>query len=63
MELEEIKPLEGILKQVSCFKTKSGDGVLIVTTCRLLFKEFNQSFFSVQIPRTLKIQVQRREQK
>lgn len=36
---------------------------MIITSCRLLWKETNQGHFSVSIPRTQKIQVQRREQK
>lgn len=58
MEVDEIKPLEEILEQVKCYWTKgNSEGIMIITSCRLIWKENNHAHFSVFAPRITKIKV------
>ena len=60
MEVDEIKPLEEILEQVKCHWTKgNSEGIIIITSCRLIWKEANHAHFSVSVPRISKIKVNR----
>ena len=38
MKIDELKPFEEVLDQVSCNAMKNIPGVMIVTTCRVLWK-------------------------
>ena len=64
MEVDELGPFEKVIDQVGCVYNKSATnktGVLIVTSCRVLWKPAAEASFPVQIFRGMGVQAQKKE--
>ena len=57
MDFEQLKPFEEVLDQVGCNYRKfkpNEKGVMVITTCRVLWKPIDSTQFPVQILRSFK---------